>query len=220
MGFNLEDVYGHYGHPDPATVSVLNKNGVDLAYVGHAEITKALSEIDPMWTWEPVCAADGLPAIRIQNGSIPRRDREPITVDMATMWGRLTLCGVTRWAVGSVEAHKPDLDKELVSDFLRNAAMRFGVALSLWMKDSTAPVNAPKTVQRTSGATVITENGDLASDKQRNMIKAVCKSLGKTPPVELQSFTKRQASAYIDELKRMEAGEAPAPVYETPEEPF
>jgi hypothetical protein len=74
--------------------------------------------------------------------------------------------------------------------------------------------------QRTSGATVITENGDLASDKQRNMIKAVCKSLGKTPPVELQSFTKRQASAYIDELKRMEAGEAPAPVYDTPEEPF
>jgi hypothetical protein len=74
--------------------------------------------------------------------------------------------------------------------------------------------------QRTSGATVITENGDLASDKQRNMIKAVCKSLGKTPPVELQSFTKRQASAYIDELKRMEAGEAPVPVYETPEEPF
>jgi hypothetical protein len=74
--------------------------------------------------------------------------------------------------------------------------------------------------QRTSGATVITENGDLASDKQRNMIKAVCKSLGKTPPVELQSFTKRQASAYIDELKRLEAGEIPAPVDYTPEAPF
>ncbi len=73
---------------------------------------------------------------------------------------------------------------------------------------------------RTSGATVITENGDLASDKQRNMIKAVCKSLGKTPPVELQSFTKRQASAYIDELKRMEAGEAPAPQEYPAEEPF
>ena len=75
-------------------------------------------------------------------------------------------------------------------------------------------------VQRTSGATVITENGDLATDKQRNMIKAVCKSLGKTPPVELQSFTKRQASAYIDELKRMEAGEAPAPQEYSAEEPF
>jgi hypothetical protein len=75
-------------------------------------------------------------------------------------------------------------------------------------------------VQRTSGATIITENGDLATDKQRNMIKAVCKSLGKTPPVELQSFTKRQASAYIDELKRMEAGEPPAPQEYPAEEPF
>ena len=75
-------------------------------------------------------------------------------------------------------------------------------------------------VQRTSGATVITENGDLASDKQRNMIRAVCKSMGKTPPTNLDGMTKRQASAYIDELKRLEAGEQSAPVYDTPEEPF
>jgi hypothetical protein len=77
-------------------------------------------------------------------------------------------------------------------------------------------------VQRVSGATTITENGDLASDKQRNMIRAVCKSLGKTPPVNLDGMTKRQASAYIDELKRLEAGEQPAPPhdYDTPEEPF
>jgi hypothetical protein len=77
-------------------------------------------------------------------------------------------------------------------------------------------------VQRMSGNTTITEPGDLASDKQRNMIKAVCKSLGKTPPVELQSFTKRQASAYIDQLKQMEAGNQPEPQpeYDTPEEPF
>ena len=77
-------------------------------------------------------------------------------------------------------------------------------------------------VQRMSGNTTITEPGDLASDKQRNMIKAVCKSLGKTPPVELQSFTKRQASAYIDQLKQLEAGNQPEPQpeYDTPEEPF
>jgi hypothetical protein len=75
-------------------------------------------------------------------------------------------------------------------------------------------------VQRTSGATVITENGDLASDKQLNMIRAVCKSMGKTPPTNLDGMTKRQASAYIDELKRLEAGEQTAPVYDTPEEPF
>jgi hypothetical protein len=71
-----------------------------------------------------------------------------------------------------------------------------------------------------SGNVTITEPADLASDKQRNMIKAVCKSLGKTPPVELQSFTKRQASAYIDQLKQLEAGNQPEPEYDTPEEPF
>jgi hypothetical protein len=77
-------------------------------------------------------------------------------------------------------------------------------------------------VQRVSGNTTITESGDLASDKQRNMIRAVCKSLGKTPPVNLDGFTKRQASAYIDELKRLEAGEQPAPSDDNyaPEEPF
>jgi hypothetical protein len=77
-------------------------------------------------------------------------------------------------------------------------------------------------VQRVSGATTITESGDLASDKQRNMIRAVCKSLGKTPPVNLDGMTKRQASAYIDELKRLEAGEQPAPLDDNypPEEPF
>ena len=73
-------------------------------------------------------------------------------------------------------------------------------------------------VQRVSGNTVITESGDLASDKQRNMIRAISKSLGKTPPTNLDGMTKRQASAYIDDLKKLEAGEAPAP-YE-PEEVF
>jgi hypothetical protein len=76
-------------------------------------------------------------------------------------------------------------------------------------------------VQRVSGGTTITESGDIASDKQRNMIRAVCKSLGKTPPTNLDGFTKRQASSFIDELKRLEAGEQPAPQEDyTPEEPF
>ena len=77
-------------------------------------------------------------------------------------------------------------------------------------------------VQRVVNNVTITESGDLASDKQRNMIRAVCKSLGKTPPVNLDGMTKRQASAYIDELKRQEAGEQPAPPEDDypPEEPF
>jgi hypothetical protein len=68
-----------------------------------------------------------------------------------------------------------------------------------------------------SGGGTITENSNLASEKQQNMIRAVCKSMGKVPPHNLQSFSKREASAYIDSLKN---NEQPAPTYDSPEEPF
>jgi hypothetical protein len=50
------------------------------------------------------------------------------------MWATLTLLGKSLLGVGSVRSDKPDMDKELVGDFLRNAAMRFGISLSLWSK--------------------------------------------------------------------------------------
>ena len=56
-------------------------------------------------------------------------------------------------------------------------------------------------VERMSGDTRITEPSNLASEKQQNMIRAVCKSMGKVPPANLQGMTKREASAYIDTLK-------------------
>jgi hypothetical protein len=68
-----------------------------------------------------------------------------------------------------------------------------------------------------SGNGTITESSNLATEKQQNMIRAVCKSMGKIPPHNLQSFTKQDASKYIDSLK---AGEQPAPQYDSPEEPF
>jgi hypothetical protein len=68
-----------------------------------------------------------------------------------------------------------------------------------------------------SGNGTITEPSNLASDKQLNMIRAVCKSMGRTVPSGIQGWTKREASAYIDTLK---SGEQPAPQYETAEEPF
>ena len=72
-------------------------------------------------------------------------------------------------------------------------------------------------VERMSGDTRITESSNLASEKQQNMIRAVCKSMGKTPPANLQGMTKREASAYIDTLKN---GEAATAQYEAPEEAF
>lgn len=88
---------------------------IHVDYVGHAAVTDRLLEVDPEWTWEPVAVDDlGLPAL----------DRE------RNLWIRLTVGGVTRLGVGD-----GDSMKERIGDALRNAAMRFGVALDLWTKE-------------------------------------------------------------------------------------
>jgi hypothetical protein len=118
----LADVLVTYGVPDPRIVGKLPKGGTQLDFVGHADVTKMLIEIDPCWSWEPVAFdTDGLPAYRVENG-------------MAHMAGWLTVHGTRRLGVGSCLPNKPDLLKELASDFIRNAAMRFGICLSLWTK--------------------------------------------------------------------------------------
>jgi hypothetical protein len=130
----LHEVLTKYGVPDPKIVGKLPKGGAQLDFVGHADVTKMLLEIDSAWSWEPTAFdADGLPAYRIENG-------------MAHMGGWLTIHGVRRLGFGSVIHNKPDLLKELASDFLRNAAMRFGICLSLWTKQEWEDIpskNAP-----------------------------------------------------------------------------
>jgi len=117
----LKAVLEQYAIPDPKIVGTIPRNGINLAYVSHADITKILIEIDPSWNWQPIAWDNGRPAIHVENGT-------------ATMWATLTLLGKSLLGVGSVRADKQDLDKELIGDFLRNASMRFGIALSLWSK--------------------------------------------------------------------------------------
>lgn len=93
-----------------------------IDFVGHAHLTARLLEIDPAWNWEPVAwTEEGTPYVKV-------RDKQ------ATMWIKLTIRGVTRLGVGSVETTKDDVEKELIGDALRNAGMRFGLALRLWAK--------------------------------------------------------------------------------------
>lgn len=93
-----------------------------ISYVGHAELTRILLEIDPTWTWEPMGRnPDGSPMVREVGKEV-------------SLWGSLTLLGQTRHGVGTCEKGKHDQDKELIGDLLRNAAMRFGISLSLWSK--------------------------------------------------------------------------------------
>jgi len=97
------------------SIGKLPKGGAMLDYVGHAAVTDRLLTVDPEWSWEPFALDDhGLPAL----------DRA------GNLWIRLTVCGVTRIGVGDGKSAK-----ECIGDAIRNAAMRFGVALDLWAKE-------------------------------------------------------------------------------------
>ena len=98
------------------SIGRLPKGGAMLDYVGHAAVTDRLLTVDPEWSWEPFAVSpEGLPAL----------DRS------GNLWIRLTVCGVTRIGVGDGKSAK-----ECIGDAIRNAAMRFGVALDLWAKEN------------------------------------------------------------------------------------
>jgi hypothetical protein len=70
------------------------------------------------------------------------------------------------------------------------------------------------------GNVTVTQPANVLSEAQERAIRAISKSMGRTVPSGLQSFTKQQASAYIDALKN---GQNPEPADEqdmSPEEPF
>ena len=171
----LEEIIIKYGVPDPKIVGKLPKGGMQLDFVGHADVTKMLIEIDPEWTWEPTAFdANGLPAYRVENG-------------MAHMAGWLTILGVRRLGIGSVMHNKPDLLKELISDFIRNASMRFGVCLSLWTKQewddvsyTSSTPSAPKPAPKPAAAKVepIKPNDPLVSMDNIKRFVDACKTAG------------------------------------------
>lgn len=175
----LSEILTKYGVPDPKIVGKLPKGNAQLDFVGHADVTKFLLETDPNWRWVPIEWKDGRPAIHVENG-------------MATMWGELTVLGQARLGVGSVRADKPDLDKELVSDFIRNAAMRFGFCLSLWTKqewedlDNHKPAPTNKPVPKAAPAPAPTTDGFI-SNEQRQQLQAACAKAGIAPEVMAQN---------------------------------
>lgn len=105
---------------------------IHLDYVGHAATTDRLLSVDPGWSWEPLGLDErGLPALDRSNN----------------LWIRLTVAGVTRIGVGDGKSAK-----ECIGDAIRNAAMRFGVALDLWGKEELEQADGPAVPVQTSGA--------------------------------------------------------------------
>ncbi|MFD7980160.1 hypothetical protein [Streptomyces sp. NPDC059071] len=101
---------------------------IHLDYVGHAELTNRLLDVDPLWEWEPLALDQrGLPQFD-ENGGL---------------WIRLTVCSKTRLGYGDSQGKRgPNAVKEAIGDALRNAAMRFGAALDLWAKSDLTAAQA------------------------------------------------------------------------------
>ena len=145
-----------HGHHSSATTH--------LDYVGHAAVTDRLLAVDPLWSWEPMALGpDGLPAL----------DRE------GNLWIRLTIHGTTRLGVGDGK-----IAKERIGDAIRNAAMRFGVALDLWTKDDLVEFK------------VAAEEGRITVDQ------SVPNFVAPTEPAELK-VTKPQLARINVELRRL-----------------
>jgi len=125
------DVCGKY-HGLPA---------VHLDYMGHADVTLALLDVDPEFTYEWLTNEDGSMLVRKPGNRL-------------VLEGSLTVLGVTRSGVGTCESSKMEPEKELIGDLLRNCAMRFGIATALWSKSDAHESEEHDRPQpyRTSGA--------------------------------------------------------------------
>jgi hypothetical protein len=158
----LRKVLHDYAVPDPKIVSKLPKGGATLDFVGHADITRILIEIDPEWQIEPAMVdMNGLPAVVVTGNMV-----------QAGFW--MTLLGQSRYCVGSVEERKADRYKELLSDGIRNGAMRFGVALHLWTKAEWEDLGATPTKPNTGNKKQETNVVRPASPDAIKKFVAVC----------------------------------------------
>jgi hypothetical protein len=126
-----------------------------LDFVGHADITERLLDVDPEWNWKPmVPAPDGGYALKVNSAG-----------QAYGLWMELTVAGVTRIGYGSVVPGTFDAEKQLIGDALRNAGMRFGMALDLWRKEPPPPVEGGARPARNTAAARAAANGGTATPR-------------------------------------------------------
>ena len=199
--------------PFPSSaIGKLPKGGVQLDYVGHAVTTDRLLSVDPEWTWEPVAFDEqGLPAFQ-------GRD----------LWIKLTVCGVTRYGVGDGASKK-----EAIGDAIRNAAMRFGVALDLWSKEELEQAHGPaqhenpaptkpqetgitgkeakpatRTMSRAPKADTLPVDGDAMTEKQLGMLMPLFLQAGVRSQQGRHDYAQNVIGRHIEKSTDMTKAEA------------
>lgn len=175
--------------PFPASlVGKLPKAGITLDYVGHGAVTSRLLEVDPEWTWEPLAFdQDGLPRFTLDASGNP-----------IAFWIKLTVGGVSRLGCGTCKGNQFDAEKVLIGDAIRNAAMRFGVALDLWIKGQAED-------DEQFAGTGYVEREDPAIPGLRSSVQA---AIDKLTDVEKDALKAWFAEKNLPPVKRMNAAQA------------
>lgn len=164
---------------------------VHLDYVGHAATTDRLLSVDPSWSWRPMAVGPS---------------GEPLKTD-GGLWIELTVCGVTRPGFGDGASMK-----EIIGDAIRNAAMRFGVALDLWAKEDISPpvekpTPTPEQKARLDAAIVL----GSSKDAERFTIEKAEEAAMKKYEIALDALDRDQYEAIVGAIeKAAKAAKAPA----------
>jgi hypothetical protein len=202
----LRELHADLRSPHPSLVETKPKGGTNLSYVGHAAVTEMLLRHDPLWYWTPVGSDENGTPIIDRNA-----DGRP-----TGMWIRLNIFDHSRIGYGGVEPNERrsdgDLIKEIIGDGIRNAAMRFGVALNLWSKsdlESAAPepslsdavltqAKGWSKTKRDKIKQVLTIRGII--DENATTFDQFAEQVGKHPEVahDIEAWVKAQAAAPED----------------------
>ena len=178
--------------PFPKTkIQTIKQAGISLDFVGHADVTERLLAVDPDWTWAPVAfGPDGLPQFDTDGG----------------LWITLTVLGVTRYGYGEPQGRNAfDARKGAIGNAIRNAAMRFGVALQLWQKDHPAEITPDDVVASIAGKAAAGQNRPssrstgLASEKQQDAIIKICQRAGLHAPGDMATALSQLLGRVLDD---------------------
>jgi len=180
----------------PFPDNLIERNQDGMVFVGHSAVTDRLLKVDAGWSWEPFAiGADGSPLVSYREmGERTRKNGDVYVWSLATMWIRLTVCGVTRVGVGETEVYpwSDSTEKKLISDALKNAAMRFGVALDLWAKEDLLAVPPPEPITDAQVKQVSALFDQIADEDARRVAKV---DWVKTLPVALPATPADQFDA-------------------------
>jgi len=178
-----------------------HKNVKHVPYVGHAAVTKRLLDVDPYWDWDFLHTSE---------------DGSPVFDSNGGLWLKLTILGVTRRGYGDAQEKnfygddlrkaKANAIKEAIGDAIRNAAMRFGVALELWHKGEFSKIEELESINNHNSED-IKVNWETINNQQVFEIKKYCVIDG-----QLNSIGKKMLRAYnienIDQLPVIKFQEA------------